>query len=71
MSDQNLTRYSEKIDGDQGNYGWQARFDVSDNGYLGINQYEAGGLTDRILLSPGQVRALLEFVGKPKAKRAA
>jgi hypothetical protein len=71
MSDQNFTRYSEKIEGDHGNYGWQTRFDISDNGYLGINQYEAGGLTDRILLSPNQVRELIEFVCRPKTKRAA
>jgi hypothetical protein len=72
MTDSNGTvRYSEKIDGDQGNYDWQVRFDVTDNGYLGINQYEGKNLADRVLLSPAQVQELIDFVRKRRSRRAA
>ena len=56
------TKYSERIKGDRGNYDWPVRFDISTSGYLGINQYdEDGTLKERVLLSPGQVKILLEF----------
>ena len=65
-----VTRYGGKIDGDSGNYGWHVRFDANDDGYVGISQYDGQTLTDRVLLSPNQVRALVTFVGKRSAGRA-
>jgi hypothetical protein len=62
----NNTRYSEEIPGSRGNYDWGVRFDRH-NGYLGINQWNDEGL-ERILLSPKQVKALLEFIGAEKAR---
>jgi hypothetical protein len=38
-------------------YAWTVIFDQSGDGYLGVSQN-----TDRVLLSPAQVRALLAFV---------
>lgn len=65
MTDNNgTTHYSQKIGGDRGNYEWATRYDVTDNGYLGINQYEGEKLTDRVLLSPAQVQELVGFVRK-------
>lgn len=64
------TTYSEKIKGARGNYDWAVRFDLTD-GYLGVNQYEGEKLKERILLSPAQVRELLNFVTGKKAARAA
>jgi hypothetical protein len=71
------TFYSDLVPGERGNYRWPARFDVSD-GYLGINSYYGpeetteGALKDRVLLSPKQVRALIEFYAahapKPRKK---
>lgn len=58
-------KYSEPIPGTKGNYNWSVRFD-SNRGYLGISQTreaDVGG-SQRILLSPKQVKALLAFVGK-------
>jgi hypothetical protein len=63
------TYYGEKIKGSPGNYGWQVRFDVT-NGYLGISQYDGEILKDRVLLSPAQVRQLVEFVAEKKSRAA-
>jgi hypothetical protein len=60
MSDR--TTYSDLIDGDSGNHDQPVRFDKT-AGYIGIAQWESGGkLTDRVLLSPAQMKALREFV---------
>jgi hypothetical protein len=65
--DRTRTRYSEKIKGDRGNFGWLARFDMT-GGHLGITQFEGDAVNDRVLLSPAQVQELLDFVGKkPRA----
>ena len=64
------THYSERVRGARGNYDWAARFDLTD-GYLGITQFEGDAVKDRVLLSPAQVQALLDFVGKKKTARAA
>ena len=61
-----LTRYSEMIEGDRGNFGWPVRFDVS-GGYLGITQTEDGKVKDRVLLSPKQVKEMLSLL-QPKAR---
>jgi hypothetical protein len=53
--------YSTQIDGARGNYGWPAAFDVID-GYVGITQRCDNGEIERVLLSPAQYRALVEFV---------
>ena len=59
------TYYSEKIEGDAGNYYWLARFDVTD-GYVGITQLEGTHVKDRVLLSSEQFRALVAFVKRVK-----
>lgn len=64
------TYYSEKIKGDRGNFEWLARFDRTD-GYLGITQFDGDAVKDRVLLSPAQIRQLLEFVNQGKKTRAA
>ena len=55
------TYYSEQINGSRGNYNWPVRYDFTD-GYLGISQTEDGKVKDRVLLSPAQVKELMEFV---------
>ena len=55
-------KYSEKIKGNEQNYNWQVRFDL-DSGFLGISQYHEDGKIERVLLSPEQKKALLEFCG--------
>lgn len=61
------TTYSEKIKGARGNYGWDVRFDLTENEYLGITQFEGEVVKDRVVLSPAQVRELVEFVSGKKA----
>lgn len=53
---------SKKFPGDRGNFDWEAQFDLTD-GYLGLTQDQGdpNGL-QRVLLSPGQKRALLAFL---------
>lgn len=63
------TIYSDKHPGDAGNYRWLVRFDRT-SGYLGITQWRDDIWTERVLLSPSQVRALLAFV-RPRARRKA
>jgi len=65
-----LTTYSERIKGSPGNYGWQVRFDMTD-GFLGITQIDGETVKDRVLLSPAQVRELLNFTAGKKTKQAA
>ena len=62
------TVYSEVILGDERNWRWPVRFDRTGGkvrGSIGIDQYSSDGkkLVDRILLSPAQMTALVEFVG--------
>jgi hypothetical protein len=59
------TRYSEKIEGDRGNYQWGARFDIT-GGHLGITQFDGDAVKDRVLLWPKQVKELMAFVGRKK-----
>lgn len=61
-----ITRYSQRIDGTARNYNWRVGFDLTD-GYLGITQMEGEMVKDRVLLSPKQVKALIEF-SQPKTK---
>ena len=60
-----LTDYSERIQGEIRNHERAVRFDYTD-GFVGINAYEGNAsdaaLTDRILLSPGQWKAIVAFV---------
>lgn len=64
--------YSEKLKGDKGNYGWEARYDLSGK-YLGISQYHPdrpnGQTIERVLLSPAQVAALVKFLKKYEVVR--
>lgn len=62
------TDYSEIVDGARGNYGWKARFDVSPNGYVGITQFDGDTCKDRVLLSPKQVRTLINFIDRRTVK---
>lgn len=55
-----LTVYSDKVQGDAGNFNWAVRFDVTD-GYVGISQWGDSGC-ERILLSPAQIKVLFEFI---------
>ncbi|KKN84489.1 hypothetical protein LCGC14_0289510 [marine sediment metagenome] len=62
------TVYSEKIPGGKRNFRWPVSFDATGGkvrGHIGIDQYdrESKRLVDRVLLSPAQVTALLEFLG--------
>jgi hypothetical protein len=68
LSGPGTTRYSAQIDGNKGNYGTAVRFDLTD-GYLGIDGYKGHGVTERILLSPTQVKKLLAFVKPDPARR--
>jgi len=60
-----LTKYSEKINGTRGNHDMAVRFDRKD-GYIGITQWPVGEAVDRVLLSPKQVKELLSFIGVKK-----
>lgn len=61
------TYYSEKIKGTRRNYDWAVGFDLTD-GFLGITQFDGETVKDRVLLSPAQVRELLNFAtGKKQA----
>lgn len=65
------TEYSGLLAGSRGNYGWPVRFDLSDGSLLGITQLdESGNVKDRVLLSPKQVRALLDFIGQKRRRSA-
>jgi hypothetical protein len=60
------TYYSDKVKGARGNYNWLARYDLTD-GYLGISQIEGDKVKDRVLLSPKQVKELIEFAQREPA----
>jgi hypothetical protein len=63
------TYYSEKIKGSPRNYGWAVGFDLTD-GYLGISQYDGEAVKDRVLLSPAQIKELVNFAAGKKSKAA-
>lgn len=67
------TRYSNEIEGSDGNYHWPARFRKHTGGYIGIDQTHDSGKIESVLLSPSQVRALMTFIhpGKTAKKRKA
>lgn len=71
MAKDGRTTYSDKIKGSRGNYGWEVRFDLTDNEYLGITQFDGETVNDRVLLSPAQVKELVSFVSGKKTTRAA
>lgn len=68
MNTHGITDYSDRIPGQSRNHDWPVRFDVTD-GCLGISQYEGDDLKDRVLLSPEQVRALIEFYRRRHPRR--
>lgn len=55
-----MRRYSRRIAGDRRNHRWPVQYDIAD-GYCGITQW-GREFPDRVLLSPGQVRALIKFL---------
>ena len=65
-----ITMYSPNIDGDKGNYKWAVSFDKTGKagsilGFIGISQMdEHGDCKERVLLSPKQVKELIEFAKK-------
>jgi len=61
MTDKGRMIYSKQIKGARGNHRLPVRFDKTD-GYIGIRQIENGRVSDRVLLSPAQMRALIKFV---------
>jgi hypothetical protein len=64
------TRYSRDIPGVPGNHGLTVCFDKT-RGFVGISQWDPKNKTngtDRVLLSPEQVRALLKFLGRRAVK---
>lgn len=65
-----MTEYSKIQPGDRENFGRGARFDWT-AGCLGITAREGEKWTDRVLLSPAQVTALLAFVAQHRRKRRA
>ena len=56
------TTYSDEIEGDKDNHERTARFDKT-GGYIGITQE-----SDRVLLTPAQVTALISF-SKTRSRR--
>jgi len=66
-----ITHYSDYIEGADGNYGWLVRFDKT-RGFIGITQSREKSWADveRVLLSPAQFKALIEFVSPLPAKKA-
>lgn len=61
--------YSDKIPGNARNHKFTQKFDISGDGYLGITQTDDGSVTDRVLLNPAQVKALLAFLKQHAGKR--
>lgn len=61
MKKEQPIRYSARIKGDAMNHGRDAAFDV-DNGYVGITSCDGQRVIDRVLLTPKQWNALVEFV---------
>ena len=60
-------RYSDKVEGDNGNYNWPVRFDEQ-NGCIGITQTfdrEIG----RVLLTRNQLTRLVAFAKKTTSRR--
>jgi hypothetical protein len=56
------TIYGEKIAGDTANHNQAVRFDVTDK-YVGIAQFdEDGTVNGRVLLTPKQAKALVEWI---------
>ena len=68
MNKTGLTHYSQEVPGTPMNHGFVVRFDLTD-GYLGVSQRGRDSTwTNRVLLSPDQIQALLAFVRlKPEA----
>ena len=59
----NDTFYSERIDGDEGNYKRGVTFDYTVGGYVGITGMNDDGRgCDRVLLSPEQAQHLVRFI---------
>lgn len=59
---QEITEYSERIEGDRWNWDKAMRFDVTD-GYVGITSFDDDGhVIQRVLLTPQQIKALIRFV---------
>jgi len=56
----NNTKYSDDVEGDDGNFNQAVRFDITD-GYIGITQSEIHDV-QRVLLTPRQVKKMLIFL---------
>lgn len=64
-----ITEYSEEWPGDEGNYDWSVRCDITD-GVVGITQahnseeHRKYPLTERVLLTKRQFEELVRFLRK-------
>jgi len=66
-----ITDYSDRVPGETRNHDHACSFDVTD-GFVGITQYDTADptrVTDRVLLSPAQFRALLDFLDTARRHR--
>jgi hypothetical protein len=61
MSKLNTTEYSDEFAGNKRNYNLPVRFDLT-GGYLGITQSPGSGHSERVLLTPAQVRRLIGWL---------
>jgi len=58
------TEYSKTIGGEEDNYKWPVRFDITGT-TVGISQtHDGDSAIERVLLSRAQVKALMEFVSR-------
>jgi hypothetical protein len=62
------TKYSKKIPGTVGNYGWSVRYAKTD-GYVLVYQ-EKEYVTEAVLLSPAQLDKLIAFASPPAKRRS-
>jgi hypothetical protein len=62
------TKYSKKIPGAVGNYGWSVKYAKTD-GYVLVYQYRESGI-EAVLLSPAQLHKLIAFASQPAKRRS-
>lgn len=66
---QEITEYSERVEGDHWNWEKTVRFDATD-GYIGITSFDDDGhVIQRVLLTPKQIKALIRFTGTTSLRR--
>lgn len=67
------TKFSDRIEGDKGNYNWPAEYELHSGGYLRISQFKEGqsegNTIEIVLLTPKQVIGLSKFLSANKKKK--